>query len=149
MTHLDRVKKDLFEILEKAPWEAYAVRQAIKQGKIDGTRYGGECCCIKGIIANNSGLGATDDFVTAYGITLDGYGYSPVENYVRDIYPGMNPGNNEKCRQLLTWLDEFIAQEEAKKAAAVTASVQAGLEEVLAAAGLPAAEEAVSELVQV
>jgi hypothetical protein len=151
------VKEDFFSILDKAPWEAYAVRQAVVEGKIDGSTYGkSECCCIKGIIARNMGMeilsfSTGQKFSATYGIDLEVLGNdSPLEKYIRFIKPGHAPENNKKCQQLLDWLDEFITQEEAKQAAQVTASVQAGLDEALASAGeLPAADQAKLALAQV
>jgi hypothetical protein len=151
--NLDEVKADFFGILDKAPWEAYAVRQAVFEGQISGNQYSGDCCCIKGIIAKDLGLPLTEGrmsiFTQTYGIRL-GVNSSPLEQYIIVIRPGHTPENNETCRQLLTWLNEYIAGLEAKQAAQVTASVQAGLEEALASAGeLPAADQAKLALAQV
>lgn len=151
------VKADLFAILDKAPWEAYAVRQAVIKGQIDGTKYKGDCCCIKGIIAKNAGLtigklGTYDSplFESTYGIKL-GLFSSPLEQYIVDIRPGQTPENDERCKQLLAWLNEYIAEQKAKKAASLDAKVMAGLDEVLAAAAceLAKGKEVAPELVEV
>ncbi len=148
------VKEDFFAILDKAPWEAYAVRQAVIKGQIYGKTYFGECCCIKGIIAKDLGMPLGEAFFSeesmvtftrVYDIPLSA-SKSPLEQYIIDIRPGHTPENNEQCRQLLVWLDEYITGLEVKQAANLEAKVHAGLEEVLAT--LPAAEEGVvSELV--
>jgi hypothetical protein len=132
---IESVKKDLFSILAKTPWEAYSVRQAIIKGRIDGRSYGGSCCCIKGIIAKNNGLDLRVGeriFNATYGIRTGLYS-SSLEQYILVIRPGMKPENNGKCQQLLSWLDEFIAAKEAKQTLNLGAAVQAGLEEVLTA----------------
>lgn len=142
---LDQVKADFFNILDKAPWEAFAVRQAVRQGKIDGKSYFGDCCCIKGIIARNVGLDLRPNlsdirtinisnsktFQNSYGIGLSA-SHSPLEQYIMHIRPGETPENNPECKQLLEWLDEYITGLKAKQSASIQSAVEAGLDAALA-----------------
>lgn len=145
---LGEVKTDLFKVLNTAPWEAEAVRIALTKGEIAGYKYGGRCCCIKGIIAKNLGI-SISELNKFYGIKPDAM--SPMEAFLVNIWPSDKPENSAYAKFIMDCLDEFIAGLDAKQAANLGASVQAGLDEVLAGAcELPVVEEkSVPELVQV
>jgi hypothetical protein len=142
---LAAVKQDLHKVLELAPWEAESVRLAVIQGKVDGRTYGGECCCVKGIIAQNLGI-ETSQINRFYGIMPDAH--SPMEEFLYNIVPGDTPETSAYSKFILDCLDEFIAEQAALSAGKLEEAVQAGLEEALAAvAGYlpPAAIDQVEE----
>jgi hypothetical protein len=126
--NLAAVKKELWEVLNIAPEEAKAVRQAVIAGDIDGGYYIGECCCIKGIIAAKLGI-PVKNLEAAYGIGLNERSY--LENFLFNIVEGDAPESSAFSRALLEWCDEFIAEQKALK---LRRAVEADLEEVLAAA---------------
>jgi hypothetical protein len=128
---LKAVKKDLWQVLQAAPWEAELVRLAIIEGEVDGSSYNGECCCIKGIIARNLGV-PVKKLKQLFGISLNPT--SPLEIFLFNLTEGDTPETSQYSWQMLKWLDEFIAGWESQKAARLREAVNADLEEVLAAA---------------
>jgi hypothetical protein len=90
-----RVKEDLFDVLNKTIGEVSALLEAVKAGKINGSVYVGECSCLMGTLAKSSPyyslwwaflektalLGATYSKPKEwYGRVIDQY--SPIENWV-------------------------------------------------------------------
>lgn len=142
--NLAAVKKDLCQVLQAAPWEAGPVRRAIIEGEVDGSSYKGECCCVKGIIANDLGV-PVKKLDQLFGITLNPT--SPLEIFLINLMEGDTPETSEYSRQMLEWLDEFIGQWETQKAARFQEAVETGIEEALTAALATPVEQ--SELVQV
>jgi hypothetical protein len=127
---LAAVKQDLHKVLEMAPWETESVRLAVIEGKINGMRYTGTCCCIKGIIAQNLGV-LVSEMPKFYGIMPDAH--SPMEEFLYSIMPGDTPETSAYSKFILDCLEEFIAEQEALSAGKLQEAVQAGLEEALAA----------------
>jgi hypothetical protein len=145
---LGQVKEDFSRVVEAVPWEVPALRLTILEGTVDGGTYSGPCCCLVGTIANNLGIGGQITKLTEiYGI--EAQANSPIELFFAHIHRGETPENNPYSRQVMEWCDEFIAGEETKRNAKLEASVQAGLDEALAAALPMADEKYFTELVQV
>lgn len=125
--NLAAVKKELWQVLQLAPSEAKAVRQAILNGDVDGGYYIGECCCIKGIMAKSLGI-PVKQLEESCGIGLDRRSY--LENFLFNILDGDTPESSAYSRAILNWCDEFIAEQ---KALQLRQAVEADIEEVLAA----------------
>jgi hypothetical protein len=102
-------------ILLNAIPEVPALRQALIDGKINGSQYAGECACLCGTIANVRGC----DFRNSEGmkgVTPDST--SMAERFFMGITPENTPENNGAAKMVLQWIDEFqslIGQKPTKK----------------------------------
>ncbi len=97
------VKADLWELLLHAIPEIPALRQAIIDGKVDGSVYEGECACLCGTIANVRKC----DYKQLEGIRPNSS--RPAEAYFTGISKGNTPENNKIAAQVLVWIDELLA----------------------------------------
>ncbi|MDB5081890.1 MAG: hypothetical protein JWP00_3814 [Chloroflexi bacterium] len=127
--NLEAVKRDLWKVLEAAPHEVPAIRQAIIEGEVDGGFYRGECCCIIGILSKNLGVPVMS-LSQAYGILPDPH--SPMEIFLYNIVEGDTPETSVYSRAVLNWCDEFLAELPARQAARLQEAVQADIEAILA-----------------
>ena len=58
--NLTDVRDDLFAVLDSAPAEVPALLCALQEGRVDGSRYQGECSCRVGTIATARGVNFDD-----------------------------------------------------------------------------------------
>jgi len=99
---LDSIKWDFFGRLSVWPNEADALLQAIKDGKINGSTYQGECACFVGTIANIKHCEYTD----LNGLKADSS--SPTEVFFTTIKEGDTPENNGASKIAAGWVETFI-----------------------------------------
>jgi len=100
---LDFVKADIWDILSKATHEVPALRQALLEGKVDGSTYTGSCACLVGTLANARGVG----FASIPGVNPDAD--RPAERWFTGIRRGDRPTTNPISAAALYWVDEFLA----------------------------------------
>lgn len=100
---IDKVKRDLFDILRVSIPEIPLVKEAIETGQIDGGQYYGACRCIKGWIRSTMRTSGRPP------MPLWQNPWSPVELYITDVEPGDTPGNNKELATLYSWIREFEA----------------------------------------
>jgi hypothetical protein len=100
---LQSIKADVWELLINAIPEIPALRQAIIDGKIDGSIYEGECACLCGTIANVRGC----DYTKLEGIKPDSS--RPAEAFFYGVKKGDTPETNQISKLVLEWLDELQA----------------------------------------
>ena len=103
-------KTDFFDTLLRAPKEIDGLRNALVEGRVNGSLYEGVCACLKGTIANirkcyHEELGA--------GIVCDSS--LPAEQWFAMIKEGDTPKTNQASRLSVEWLDEFKLLLEAAK----------------------------------
>ena len=96
------VKNDLWAVLTCAPKEAQGLRQAIIDGKIDGSTYEGDCACLVGTIANIRHC--KYDAVPK----LRPDSNRPAEQFFLAIRKGDKPENNQCSKIALAWIDEWL-----------------------------------------
>lgn len=89
-------KHDIWAVLMYAPHEVENLVNAIKEGKIDGSCYEGECCCLCGTL--EKGLNFQIDIRDAG---------SPAEQWFSMINPGDTPENNQASKMALEWIEEW------------------------------------------
>ena len=107
-TDLQTFKTDFFDTLLRAPKEIDGLRNALVEGRVNGSLYEG--ACLKGTIANirqcyHEELGA--------GIVCDSS--LPAEQWFTMIKEGDTPETNQASRLSVEWLDEFKLLLEAAK----------------------------------
>jgi uncharacterized protein YjbI with pentapeptide repeats len=96
-------KHDVWAVLLKAKHEIAGLKQAIKDGKIDGSTYSGDCRCLKGTIAACKGPEYNEDNLP--GLVADSS--EPCERWFMQLSPGDTPENNGVAKLTLEWIEEF------------------------------------------
>ena len=89
-------KHDTWAVLAYAKNEVPNLIKAIKDGKIDGSCYEGECCCLCGTL--EKGLG--------HKINIRDMS-SPAEKWFSMIKEGDTPENNQASKLALEWIEEW------------------------------------------
>lgn len=101
---LDEVKADLFDVLDNARAEVPVILSALRDGRINGATYGGECSCVIGTVARARGCEAHDlDDIWTFGLR-------PSEYLVHEIELGDTPANNLCAAIVETWIVEWMAK---------------------------------------
>ncbi len=100
--NLDSIKWDFFGRLSVWPNEADALLKAIKEGRIDGSSYEGDCACFVGTIANIKGVDHND----LNGLVPDAG--SPTEVFFTAIKKGDTPETNGASKIVAEWTETFI-----------------------------------------
>jgi hypothetical protein len=94
-------RTDLFDILLRAPDEVDGLLKAVREGRINGSTYEGECACLVGTIANVRGCSVS---------SIDYRDSSrPAEQWFMTIKPGDTPQNHEPSKLVEQWILEFQA----------------------------------------
>lgn len=105
---LASMRADYFEVLSRAIPEIPKLREAIIEGRVEGSTYQGPCACLVGTIANARMV----HYCNLEGIMPDAG--RPAERFFWAIGEGDTPENSEYSRLALRWLDEFVAEQAAK-----------------------------------
>jgi hypothetical protein len=101
--NLDSVKHDIWAILCEFPHEVAGLRQALAEGKVNGSVYTGTCACLIGTIAN-----IRQCSYQALPITPDSD--RPAERWFLGIAEGHTPDADHPIAALtLAWIDEWLA----------------------------------------
>jgi hypothetical protein len=102
---LDDIKADMFKVLDTAPNEVAGVLLALREGRINGSVYIGECCCLIGTIAN----------LRACNYRLLGYDSNrPAEVWFLMIKEGETPETSVAAEIAAEWIEEWIANHTAE-----------------------------------
>ena len=99
--NLSRIKYDFFGRLLTHKNETEALKQAIIEGKVNGSVYEGECCCFVGTIANALKCNYTNLPI------LKPDPNSPTERWFLGIKKGDAPETNQISKITLEWIEEF------------------------------------------
>jgi hypothetical protein len=102
-------KNHVFEILDSAG-HARAVLQALREGRINGVSYYGQCACLLGTIANAGYGGDLRGVTEAIGLNVDET--SPAEDWFINIDLGDTPATNPAAKIAEEWLVEWISNKE-------------------------------------
>ena len=103
---LSEIKNDLILAILRLPDEIPFLRKALVDGKIDGSTYTGECCCLAGTMCHAKGMDF-QKFKTA--------GLMPIANdslrerWFLHLAPGHTPENNQVAKVTLEWIDEALS----------------------------------------
>ena len=99
--NLSSIKNDFWEILLKTKNEIPGLKKALINGKIDGSCYEGECCCLVGTIAKLKQC----EYRTLEGVAPNAS--RPAESWFTNIDPGDTPENSQVVKITLEWIEEF------------------------------------------
>ena len=100
---LDPIRTDVWRILDEAPGEVAGLLAAVREGRIDGSAYRGECACLVGTIAN---VRKVD--VDKCGIALNSD--CPAERFFVRLSPGQTPDNSSDSAIVEGWILRWMAE---------------------------------------
>jgi uncharacterized protein YjbI with pentapeptide repeats len=100
---LDPIKSDFYEVLNAARAEIPYLRDALVNGRVDGSVYEGNCACLIGTIAK-----ARSENYRKIDITPDSS--RPAERWFMGISRGDTPETNQISRITVGWIDEFLSE---------------------------------------
>jgi uncharacterized protein YjbI with pentapeptide repeats len=95
-----RFKSDLWRVLLMNQSEIPGLKKALINGRIDGTKYEGDCACLKGTIANVKGC-------TTYDAGLIRDVNEPSEQWFLQIQKEQTPENSNVVKLTVEWIEEF------------------------------------------
>src|SRR5579862_3325113 len=104
--NLDAIQVDYYDVLSRAPDEVPALLQALRDGKIDGSTYEGECACLVGTIAKVRKVSYTDME------TLKPDSSRLAERWFLAIKKGDTPKTNPVAALVETWTEEWVRSNE-------------------------------------
>jgi uncharacterized protein YjbI with pentapeptide repeats len=99
--NLSTIKNDFWNVLLHAKAEIGFLKTALKDGRVDGSTYTGECACLVGTIANARKC----DENSIPGLLPDSC--RPAERFFMGIKKGDKPGDNPCSRLALEWAEEL------------------------------------------
>ena len=99
---LQPIRDDLWAVLAASPGEVAGLRQALVDGRIDGSAYDGDCACLVGTLANVRGC----DIEALPHLRPDAARLA--ERWFLNLHPGDTPGTSTVARQTLEWIDTFL-----------------------------------------
>jgi hypothetical protein len=94
------IKHDVWGVLLLNKNEVPYLRQAIIDGKVDGSAYSGECSCLCGTLAKAKGINDGKSLAIADSS-------SPAERFFLAIKRGDTPETNPVSKIVLGWIEEF------------------------------------------
>ena len=102
-SNLRPIRDDVWSVLSASPREVPALREAIAEGRIDGSCYQGVCACLVGTLAKARGVTEND----IPGLTPQGS--RPAERFFMSIKPGDKPAKSQHAKIALQWVDEWLS----------------------------------------
>jgi len=100
---LSFIRDDLWAVLSSAPHEVEGLRQALVDGKVDGSTYTGDCACLVGTIANVAKCNYEGLPI------LKPNASRPAEKFFLTICPGQTPETHQPTRLVVEWIDQWLA----------------------------------------
>ena len=101
---LTAFKNDIWAILLRSNETAFLLK-ALKEGRVDGSVYEGECCCLVGTIAKSKGCYYKES-EKLNGLIPDGS--RPAERWFMQISKGKTPENSGVVKLTVEWVEEFM-----------------------------------------
>ena len=96
-----RFKSDLWRVLLMNRLEVSGLKKALIEGRIDGTKYEGECACLKGTIAN-----VKECLIEKIPGMVKNVN-EPSEQWFLQIKKGDNLENSNVIKKTVEWIEEF------------------------------------------
>jgi uncharacterized protein YjbI with pentapeptide repeats len=102
--NLTEIKDDFFAVLVRAIPEVEYLKEAVINGKINGSTYDvSDCSCLSGTLE----FAATEMRLPTEEILLCRRSNRPIERFFLSIRVGDNPGNSQFSLLVLRWIEEF------------------------------------------
>ena len=105
--NLTPIRDDIWAVISSAPSEVSALIDALKNGRVDGSTYSGDCSCLVGTIAIARGCSplAID--------SLQPNSSRPAERFFLGINKGDTPETNQFSALAVQWCQEWLDRMEA------------------------------------
>ena len=100
--NLEPIRDDLWAVLSAAPSEVEGLRKALKEGRVNGSTYEGQCACLVGTIANVRGC-RYDQLPV-----LKPRSNRPAERFFLGIKTGDTPDTNQFSKLALEWVEQWL-----------------------------------------
>ena len=101
---LTPIRDDVWAVLSSAPAEAAGVLTALREGRVDGSTYEGDCACLVGTIARLRDV----SYQSVDGLRPDGL--RPAERFFLLIERGDTPETNQASAIAAEWVEQWIAR---------------------------------------
>ncbi len=111
---LDGARDDFYAVLNAAPNEVSGLLEAIRDGRINGSQYEGECACLVGTIAKVRGC----NYESLGDLRPDSG--RPSEVWFMALKPGHTPANHQVAAITERWIVEWMAARQPLAATPVT-----------------------------
>ena len=99
------IRDDFRSVLAAAPAEVPGLLAALREGRIDGTAYEGQCACLVGTIAKVRGCKYTEIPGLAPDVAR------PAERWFLALTPGRHPENDPIAKITAEWIEEWLAEQ--------------------------------------
>lgn len=99
---LEFIRDDIWAVLSSSPKEVAGLRQALIDGKVDGSTYVGDCACLVGTIANVRKCSIDELPILKKNPTR------AAERFFMGIKKGDKPKTNQVSKLALQWVDEWL-----------------------------------------
>lgn len=99
---LTPIRDDIWAVLSSAPAEVPALIAALKEGRVDGSTYSGDCACLVGTIANirHAEIQSLGD--------LKPNSSRPAERFFLGISSGDKPETNQVSELAVEWCEAWL-----------------------------------------
>jgi hypothetical protein len=104
---LTPIRDDLWAVLSSCPAEATGLLSALRDGRVDGSTYSGECACLVGTLANCRNV----EYDAIPGLTPNLS--RPAEVFFIAIRPGDTPEKSQFAKLAAEWTEEWIGRMQA------------------------------------
>jgi len=108
---LNKVKQDIFKVLETCPREVTGLLKKVEAGEVNGSCYVGECCCLLGTLAVLKIGGPLDPMNwrnAVCGATRETWPWSEAEMWFCHIAPGDTPETEYHSYMAAKWIEEWL-----------------------------------------
>jgi hypothetical protein len=100
---LTPIRDDIWAVLSSLPAEVPALIEALKNGRVDGSTYTGECSCLVGTLA--AARGADVENLGSLKINAS----RPAERFFLGIRKGDTPETNQFSKLALEWSEQWLS----------------------------------------
>ncbi len=104
---LQVIRDDIFAVLSAAPHEVQGLLTALKEGRVDGSTYEGDCACLVGTLAKVKGC----EYGEIKGLKPDGS--RPAERFFIGIKRGDTPATSQCSKLAEEWVNDWLQRMEA------------------------------------